>query len=82
MREYGHQFSKSTETQEIEIVRIHSHNINNMPQYTTTIKNQSIISELKKRTADIHIWQEIGVCWPKVDSNDNWRSRTRHDSSF
>ena len=39
VREYGYQFSKSTETQEIETVRIHSHNINNMPQYSTTIKN-------------------------------------------
>ena len=35
VREYGYQFSKSTETQEIETVRIHSHNINNMPQYSS-----------------------------------------------
>ena len=41
MREYEHQFSKSTEIQEIETVGIHSHNINHMPQYTTTIKTRA-----------------------------------------
>ena len=48
-----------------------------MPQYATYIKNRSIINELKTKTADIHIWQEIGVCWPNVDKIDIWRSRTK-----
>ena len=64
--DYGQQFDQGTDTQDTNKVRVHSHNINNMPQYATDIKDRSVISELKWKTADIYLWQEIRVCWPKV----------------
>ena len=66
MADYGQQFDQGTDTQDTNKVRVHSHNINNMPQYATYIKDRSVISELKWKTADIYLWQEIRVCWPKV----------------
>ena len=77
LKEYGHQYDQEMDTLDTHKVRIHSHNINTMPQYTTHIKNRSIINELKRKTADIHLWQETGICWPKVETRDNWRSRTK-----
>ena len=77
MKEYGHQYDQGMDTHDTNKVRIHSHNINNIPQYTTHIKNRSIINEIKQKTADIHLWQETGLCWPKVETRDNWRSRTK-----
>ena len=56
---------------------IHSHNINNTPQYETTMKNKSIFNELKK-VPDIHLWQVLAVCWSQVDTNDNWRSKNEN----
>ena len=69
--------SKNCEKGKKETVRIHSHNIDNLPLYATKVKNQLIINELRKQDADIHLWQEIEVCWPKVDKYDSWQSRTK-----
>ena len=49
LAEYGQPFESTTDTTNINMIRIHSHIINNMPQYATYIKNRSIINELKKR---------------------------------
>ena len=59
------------------MIQIHAQNINNMPQYATKLKPRSIINELKTKIVGIHLWQEIGVCWSKVDTIDNLRSRTK-----
>ena len=71
LKEYGHQYDQGMDIQDATKVMIHSHNINNMPQYTTHIKNRSIIKEIERKTADIHLWQETGLCWPKVETRDN-----------
>ena len=42
-----------------------------MPLYATKVKHQLIINELKKQDADIHLWQEIGICRAKVDKYDS-----------
>ena len=59
-KEYGHQYDQGMD--DTNKVRIRSHNINNIPQYTTHLKNRSIINEIKRKTADIHLWQETGLC--------------------
>ena len=49
LTEYGQPSESATDTTNRNMIRIHSHHINNMPQYATYIKNRSISNELKKR---------------------------------
>ena len=37
-----------------ETIRIHSHNVDNLPLYTSNITNQLIFNELKKQEVDIY----------------------------
>ena len=60
LKEYGHQYDQGMD--DTNKVRIHSHNINNIPQYTTHLKNRSIINKIKRKTADVHLWQKTGLC--------------------
>ena len=38
-----------------ETIRIHSHNVDNLPLYVTKVKHQQIINELRKQDADIYL---------------------------
>ena len=60
LKEYGHSFESVTGALRTNTIRIHSHNINNMPQYAIDIKNKSILNELKTVNTDIHLWKQIG----------------------
>ena len=82
LKDYGHLYSLSSYSNHCakgpkETIRIHSHNVDNLSLYATNVTNQLIINEEKKQDADIHLWQEIGLCWPKVDKYDSWQSRTK-----
>ena len=76
-KEYGHPYSLSSAKDQNETIRIHSHYVDNFPLYASNITNQLIINELKKQDADIHLWQEIGLYWQKVDKYDSCQSRTK-----
>ena len=41
------------------------------------MKSHGIAKELKNKIADMHLWQEVGLCWAKVTKNDTWKSRTQ-----
>ena len=56
LREYGNPFASATDTLIKNMIRIYSHNINNMHHYATKLKNRSIINELKTKIADIQLW--------------------------
>ena len=53
-------------------IRIHSHNVDNLSLYASNVTNQIIYDEFKKEEADIYLWQETGICWPKVEKYDSW----------
>ena len=48
-----------------------------MPLYATKVKHQLSINELRKQDADMHLWQEIEVCWSNVDKYDSLKPRTK-----
>ena len=73
--EYGHPYNSTLST--ANTFRIHSQNIQNIPVEAYKLKSQSIAKELKKKLADVYMWQEVGLCWSKVSKNDTWKSRTQ-----
>ena len=40
------------------------------------LKSLGIAKELKKKLADVYLWQEVGLCWAKVTTTDAWKART------
>ena len=67
LKEYENPYSISSKSNNNmsgtnDTIRIHTHNIDNMPIYATNVKNQLIIMDYEKKEADIHLWQEVDVC--------------------
>ena len=59
------------------VFRVESQNIGNLPQWGTTAKSQQVANRAKHGTADVQLWQEIGLCWQKLNKWDQWHARTR-----
>ena len=58
--------------------RCASHNINNIPEKAFWQKSKEITQMARgKDGADIRMWQEIGLYWPKVDYMNKWHNRLR-----
>ena len=55
-----------------------THNINNIPQKSFWPKSR-IITKMAQGydNADIRLWQEVGLYWPKVEFMDTWRNRIK-----
>ena len=55
-----------------------SHNINNIPEKAFWQKSKEITQmALGKDGADIRMWQEIGLYWPKLENINKWHNRLR-----
>ena len=74
LKEYGHPYSSTLAT--TNTFRIHSQNIQNIPVEAYKLKSRGIAKELKKKLADVYLWQEVGLCWAKLPAADSWKSRT------
>lgn len=58
--------------------RCASHNINNIPEKAFWQKSKEITEvALGKDGADIRMWQEVGLYWPKINNIDKWHNRLR-----
>ena len=58
--------------------RCASHNINNIPEKAYWQKSKEITEiALGKDGADVRMWQEIGLYWPKLDNINKWHNRLR-----
>ena len=58
--------------------RCASHNINNIPEKAFWQKSKEITEmALGKDSADIRMWQEVGLYWPKVEKINKWHNRLR-----
>ena len=69
-------FGDSRSSKGKEVIRCASHNIHNMPVSGFGARSKEIALMAEGRdTADIRLWQEIGLFWPKVLENDSWRKR-------
>ena len=77
LKEYGHPYSLSMAKNPKETISIHSHNVDNLPLYASNVTNQLIYDEFKKQEADIYLWQETGICWPKVEKYDSWQQKPK-----
>ena len=56
--------------------RCATHNINNIPQDAWTVKSHDIANQANGLDgADIRMWQEIGLFWPKLKNEDKWHRR-------
>ena len=63
------------------LFRCATHNINNMPELEYTMKIKEITAMATGRDgADIRMWQEIGLYWPKLEEKDRWSKRLRDQS--
>ena len=61
-------FGNKLEPKKKFLFRCATHNINNMPESSWTPKSKEIAAMATGRDgADIRMWQEIGLYWPKVD---------------
>ena len=60
LKEYGHPYSSTLTT--TNTFRIHSQNIQNIPVEAYKLKSLGIAKELKKKLADVYLWQEVGLC--------------------
>ena len=60
---------------EEDTIRIHLHNINNIPLCTT--KNRGIVNELKQQVADTYLLQKTCIYWFKMPKYDSSQSRTK-----
>ena len=69
---FGDDPSRKTEA----VFRVESQNIGNTPQWGTTAKSQQVANRAKHSTADVKLWQEIGLCWQKLEKWDQWHART------
>ena len=59
------------------LIRCASHNIHNIPETRFCARSREIAMMAEGRdTADIRLWQEIGLFWPKVKEEDKWHKRT------
>ena len=74
LKEYGHPYSSTLTT--ANTFRIHSQNIQNIPVEAYKLKSLGIAKDLKKKLADVYMWEEVGLCWAKVTTTDSWKSRT------
>ena len=58
--------------------RCASHNINNIPEKAFWQKSKEITQmAMGKDGADIRMWQEVGLYWPKVDNVNKWHNRLK-----
>ena len=75
LKEYGHFYSSTISN--ANTFRIHSQNIQNIPIEAYKMKRHGIVKELKKKIADVYLWQEVGLCWVNMAKHDTWKSRTQ-----
>lgn len=69
-------FGNDSTIKEKNVIRCASHNIHNMPETRMGVRSKEITTMAKgKDSADIRLWQEIGLYWPKVDPRDRWGKR-------
>ena len=60
-------------------IRIVTHNINRMPLNKNRPKNKSIWKAIQGRDqTEIHLLQEIGINWSKIEKNNNLYSREKY----
>ena len=70
-------FGNNRKEKDKKLIRCASHNIHNMPEQRFTARSREIAAMAEgKDTADIRMWQEIGLYWPKVNEDDRWYRRT------
>ena len=63
------------------IFRCATHNINNLPENKWMPKSREVaLMATGKDTADVRLWQEIGLFWPKIQEDDQWNRRTKNRS--
>ena len=71
-------FGNKLEPKKKNLFRCATHNINNMPELGWVPKSKEITAMATgKDGADIRMWQEIGLYWPKVEETDKWGKRLR-----
>ena len=71
-------FGNKLEPKKKLLFRCATHNINNMPESSWTPKSKEIAAMATGRDgADIRMWQEIGLYWPKVNELDKWGKRIK-----
>ena len=69
-------FGDSKKIKGENLIRCASHNIHNMPMSGFGARSKEIaLMASGKDSADIRLWQEIGLFWPKVKEEDSWRKR-------
>ena len=50
--------------------------MNNIPEIGYTMKSKEITDmETGRDGADIRMWQETGLYWPKIEENERWSKR-------
>jgi hypothetical protein len=57
------------------ILRIMLHNIANIPEDKRTSKSRQLMSYIVQKQADAFLMTEVGLCWKKVDSSNQWFER-------
>ena len=71
---FGHYYDSKT----LDSFRCVTHNINNIPNNAFWPKSRLITKMAQGADqADIRLWQETGIYWPKVDPFDRWKNRLR-----
>jgi hypothetical protein len=51
------------------------HNIANIPEDKRTSKSRQLMSYIVQKQADVFLMTEVGLCWKKVDSSNQWFER-------
>ena len=69
------QFGDILRSKKINTIRIHTHNINNLPAQKNTYKNHNIVQFLQIHNIDITLYQEIGLNWRHVNHYESWYAR-------
>jgi hypothetical protein len=61
-----------------DTIRIISQNIGCMPEKASHEKSRKIVEQVRQSGADAWLFQEVGLCWAKVDESNQWTERTKN----
>jgi hypothetical protein len=57
--------------------RVGLHNIQRLPKDKRNGKSRTLVETIKNKQFDAMMMTEVGLCWPKVPSTDQWHERVQ-----